>query len=458
MKTKLLTLVFLFLGMIAQGQDKYYRDFFYKSNNKCNDYVIILIGGNEDANYSHFFLTEAYKSYQYYVNVKGCSPSRIRVLCQNGPRLNLDNDAAGTMDVQGSSDKMTIDKMFKDLSSKMTSNDILNLVVFAHGGYNTLSLQNFTFTPSYLNEKLALLKYKKANLFLLGCHSGSWIDDLKKSNHTIITCTSARNQGRMHAAGNVLTTQLYKALAGKVKLTINPNNWNSIIADKETVDADYNKDGSVSLEEAFVYAKDHEKHSRPGTDVLPLDEKAVPRYWSYDTPWRFCKTENWGVLTTNEDYYSNAVDTAMYLLVGNKVINKGVDVTFYSGKMIKLQKGFRVVKGAKFRTSHFDCEDEKRQNEAELRSGAIAEAEMEEEQDVINYVFYPNPSSTGLFNINLGETPATITVYDSYGKCVEVLNNVDGNVVVDLSGRAKGIYAANIETEKKNVVCRLIVR
>lgn len=455
MKTKFLTLVFLLLCTMAHGADGYYRDYFYKTNKKCNDYVVILIGGHSDKNYWNLFLTEAYKSYQFFVNVKGCDPSRVKVLCQNGPKLNLDGDAAGTKDIQGASTQENITSLFNDLSSKLTNNDVLHLVIFGHGSDDSVGLQDFSITPSFLNEKLTKLKYKKANFYFYACHSGSWIDNLKDSRHTVITVSAAKNVGRMDVTGSSISSPLYLALAGKMKCYCNPNDWTDLITKPISANADYNNDGVVSLEEAFVYAKDHEKYSKPG-GTISLKDKAVPRYWSGDTPWRFCKPEEWGVVDTTIIESRNAHEIkAMYLLNATGTISGSADVTLSSGKMIRLKKGFKVNKGAKFRTYYIDCEDEKNDNPNELRKFEIVDQEAERENGAADITVSPNPS-TGRYIVTLGEVEVDVTVLDMQGRVIRHFANASGDFELDITDFPNGVYVLALNSANFKLTQKIV--
>ena len=455
MKTKLLTLVFLLLNSIAYGAEDYYHDFFYKTNNKCNDYAVIIIGGYEDRNHWNLFLTEAYKSYQFFVNVKGCDPSRVKVLCQNGPKLNLDGDAAGTKDVQGASTQENITSLFNDLSSKLTNNDVLHLVIFGHGSDDSVDLQNFSITPSFLNGNLKKLKYKKANFYFYACHSGSWIDNLKDSRHTIITVAGADYVGRMDVAGSSISSPLYLALAGKMKCYCNPKDWTDLITKPISANADYNNDGVVSLEEAFVYAKDHENYSKPGGSIK-LEDKAVPRYWSGDTPWRFCRPEEWGVVDTTIIESRNAHEIkAMYLLNATGTISGSADVTLSSGKMVRLKKGFKVKNGAKFRTYYIDCEDEKNDNPNELRKFEIVDQEVERENGAADITVSPNPS-TGRYIVTLGEVESDVTVLDMQGRIIRHFANASGDFELDITDFPNGVYVLALNSANFKLTQKIV--
>ncbi|MBO4332062.1 MAG: T9SS type A sorting domain-containing protein [Paludibacteraceae bacterium] len=449
MKTKFLTLVFLLLCTMAHGADGYYRDYFYKTNKKCNDYVVIMVGGYGETYYPERFFYEAYKSYQYFVNVKGCDKSRVKVLFQDGKQLNLDNDQTSN-DVAGAANEEGINKVFDEFKTKMTQNDELYFVVFAHGGKDNISLYKYSLLPTFLNTKLSQLKYKKANFILLPCHGGSWIDDLKKSKHTIITCAGADYSGYGDVTGDAFSSFLYKGLAGRMKVKADPGCWSCLLTDNETVNVDYNNDGVVSLEEAFVYAKDNEKHSKPSVTF----EKTVPRYWSGDTPWRFCRPDDLGVLPVGS-LNGTLTKEAMYLLIGNGTIAKGSNVTFNSGKTIRLTKGFKVVQGAKFRTSHFDCEAEKRANEAELRKFEIVDQEVERENGAADITVSPNPS-TGRFIVTLGEVEADVTVLDMQGRVIRHFANASGDFELDITDFPNGVYVLALNSANFKLTQKIV--
>ncbi|MBO4806772.1 MAG: T9SS type A sorting domain-containing protein [Paludibacteraceae bacterium] len=443
---------------MAQATDALYKDYFFKTNQKCNDYVIILIGGTDEGTYPHFFKAEAYKSYQYFLNVKGCDKSKIKVVCHNGGALDLDND--GSNDVYGSSNKTNIDNIFNDFKTKMTSNDKLNIVAFAHGGGDYLQLCNFGFTPTYLKSKLALLNYKTANLFLYGCHSGSWIDDLKNPKHTIITCTGRDHYGRMDAMGDRFSTPFLLALSGKMKVKVDENDWAKTITPSNpiTANADYNKDGVVSIEEAFVYAKDNAKESKPTFNYKEDIEFMTPRYWSSETPWRFCREHDWGIRTVGY-VNSNKEEEAMYLITANGTLGASADVTLSSGKTIRFEKGFKTQKGAHLLAQLFDCEAEKRQNPDELRKKYLTEeeeiAEEVTEESVASIEVAPNPSN-GIFIVTLGEAETDITLMDIQGRVLKSYNRVSGNFEIDITDAPNGMYLMVLASDSFKVTRKIV--
>ena len=433
MGKRLLTIGLLFIATVSQVSAAYTcKKWFDKTGKTCNDYAIILIGGTEEP-----FMHGAAKAYQYLINVKGCNKNKVRIYGQDG--LGCDFDGDGKNDKWASSADIYRDQAFDFLKNNSTTSNDIFITVIDHGSYDNISLWNSSLTAKYLSEKLSKIKFRKATIILSACYSGSFIDDIKRKDVTVITSAPAHLRGWQNNYGDTFTTPLYGALAGGY-------------IGESAINADYNKDGVVSMEEAFVYAKDHDENSKPTNAAESW--YTIPRYWSSDTPWRFCRDTDWGVVT--QGYLNGTVTKeAMYLLIGNGTIAKGSNVTFNSGKTIRLTKGFKVVQGAKFRTSHFDCEAEKRANEAELRKFEIVDQEVERENGAADITVSPNPS-TGRFIVTLGEVEADVTVLDMQGRVIRHFANASGDFELDITDFPNGVYvlalnSANFKLTQKVV-------
>jgi PKD repeat protein len=73
---------------------------------------------------------------------------------------------------------------------------------------------------------------------------------------------------------------------------------------------------------------------------------------------------------------------------------------------------------------------------------------------------YPNPSSNGIFNLNLGSTSSktTVTVYNIIGKIILTKEISSTNKqVIDLSDEANGSYFINIKNDNENVTKKLTI-
>lgn len=392
------------------------RKWFDKTSNTSSDYAVILVGGTEEA-----FVHEAAKAYQYLVNIKGCTKSKIRVYAQNGSNFDLDGDGVG--DVNGAASSTNKDLAFSFLSTNSTTSNDVYISVIDHGAVDYIDLYNNGLYANYLSQKLSSINFKKATILLSACHSGSFIDNIKRNNVTIITTAPTNNYSWFSTYGDLFSHEFYKALGRGYK-------------GEATVDADYNRDGQVSYEEAFVYAKDHD------TNTLPTNSTqtwyTIPRYWSSDTPWRFCRDVDWGVQNTTFNMSSGTTNVeAMYLLNATGTISGSANVTLSSGKIIRLGKGFKVKQGARFRTVHIDCEAEKQANEAELRKFEIVEQEAGQED--FDIAVSPNPSE-GKFTVSLGEVEAFVSIMDMKGRTVKTYNNATGDFEIDITEFPNGVY------------------
>ncbi|MCR5568997.1 MAG: T9SS type A sorting domain-containing protein [Paludibacteraceae bacterium] len=433
MGKRLLTIGLLFAATVSQVSAAYTcKKWFDKTGKTCNDYAIILIGGTEER-----FMQEAAKAYQYLINVKGCNKNKVRIYGQDG--LGCDFDGDGKNDKWASSAEFYRDQAFDFLKNNSTTSNDIFITVIDHGGVDNISLWNSSLTAKYLSEKLSATKFRKATIVLSACYSGSFIDDIKRNNVTIVTTAPANRYGWGTNDGDTFSSPFYEALAGGY-------------IGKAKVNADYNNDGTVSYEEAFVYAKDHDGNSKPTNAAESW--YTIPRYWSSDTPWRFCRDTDWGVVT--QGYLNGTVTKeAMYLLIGNGTIAKGSNVTFNSGKTIRLTKGFKVVQGAKFRTSHFDCEAEKRANEAELRKFEIVDQEAERENGAADITVSPNPS-TGRFIVTLGEVEADVTVLDMQGRVIRHFANASGDFELDITDFPNGVYVLALNSANFKLTQKIV--
>ena len=419
MGKRLLTIGLLFIATVSQVSAAFTcKKWFNKTGKTSNDYALILIGGSDEG-----FMQEAAMAYQYLINAKGCNKNNVRIYGPDG--LGCDFDGDGQNDKWASSVDYYRDQAFEFLKKNSTTSNDIFITVIDHGGYDNITLWNSSLTASYLSEKISATKFRKATILLSACHSGSFIDNLKFKNVTVVTTANADSLGWGHNNGDTFSIPFYEALAGG-------------FAGKAKVNADYNNDGVVSMEEAFVYAKDHDENAKPYN--VNKSFYTIPRFWSYDTPWRFCRHTDWGVVDTTINVSRNTHKIeAMYLLSATGTISGSADVTLSSGKMIRLKKGFKVNKGAKFRTFYIDCEDEKNDNPKELRKFEIVDQEVERENGAADITVSPNPS-TGRFIVTLGEVEADVTVLDMQGRVIRHFANASGDFELDITDFPNGVY------------------
>lgn len=388
-----------------------------------------------------------------YYGYEGAARTYYYYYCMDGSTLFKDRFGVSTVQA---ANKSNIQNVFNQL--KNTSNiDELLVYVTDHGYEDTKEIalwNNTALSHNDLSQMINNVKSNKKTILLAQCFSGSFIKYLKSSdNRTVCTASSADK----YSWGNYLSTFFLPFFNALAKYDIE-NGMN--------INADYNNDGVISYEEAFVYAKDHDKCSYPkckeyfSSEEDILEHNEIPRFWSSTTDYRYCRPSDWGVLTEASSYSSNKTVEAMYLLKSTSKISGG-KTNYDSGKYIKLGKGFKVSNGGKLHAEIFDCEAEKLANEDELRRLLLSEEEENEDwgEDLsLSATFFmsPNPT-TGEFTIFFDsetEDANSIVITDVTGKVVYTAENLGNEAEINLSGKAQGVYIVkaivngNVQTEK----------
>lgn len=417
-------------------------------------YAIVAVGGSGEDRH----MWGGAETYQFLTKFMGVPKNNIKVCVQDGSTSH-DFDGDNVNDVNYAASISGIESAFNALSSRLNTNSKFIFFIMDHGSPDYVSL----FTNSLHSQKLASLLNEKipcknVNVWIHACYSGSFIDDLKGHDRhlNIITATSAdRSALSMDGKGSFLFDPFYAALAGHYKIKV--NDYSDIANDNE---ADYNNDGQISYEEAFVFAKDHDWTSLPYSKVKYPNENynEIPRYWSSDTDYRFCRNEDWGVRTIG---YVNSTkkEEAMYLITANGTLGANANVTLSSGKTIRFGKGFKTQKGAHLLAQLFDCEAEKRQNPAELRKTYLTEeeeiAEEVTEESVASIEVAPNPSN-GIFTVTLGEAETDITLMDIQGRVLKSYNHVSGNFEIDITDAPNGMYLMVLASDSFKVTRKIV--
>lgn len=427
-------------GLINGKIGMYYNN----SVTKHNGYAIILGGGPNP-----FLWNDCARTYQYLEFAQGYKKDHIYSAFYTQEPLSgsisvpRDFDADGKSDINYELTKSNVTTMFNKVAANITANDEFFLFISAHGGDNCFAYNQsntscvFTYSD-YLTKELNKIKAKHIYIVSNSCHGGSMIEYLKKGDvkRTIITSSSKAKNANAYGIGGVFLHHFLPASVGF--------NYNGDKLDKDSID--FNKDGKISIEEAFIYAKDHDENSKPSNKDKSWYE--VPRYWTSESGYRFCRPDDWGVVNVTSTITKSGTKEAMYLLNASNVIKNNANVTYACGKTIHLKKGFHVVKGAKFKTEIFDCEAEKKANEAELRRLSFDE---EYDEDITNsgdevtgsqFVIAPNPT-TGEFTIYFNEETEggnSVVIMDLTGKVVFSANGLGSEASIDLGGKPQGMY------------------
>lgn len=236
-------------------------------------YAIILSGGvNKMSNYERYW-NDCSFIYQTLVNKYGVPKENIFPIMSDGDNpaedirctmggfksqpLDLDND--GVADIELAATRANIQSTLNTLRTKLQEDDHLFFYVIDHGGttaHNTNSYICLWGNESLYDYQLADMltpltqKYVNVNVVLGQCFSGGFNDDLTKVG-CVVASASAGNESSW-ACGDIP----YDEFVYQWTTAINGANHRGI-----TVYSDTDNNGRITMEEAFVYAKNHDRRS-----------------------------------------------------------------------------------------------------------------------------------------------------------------------------------------------------
>ena len=236
-------------------------------------YAIILSGGvNKTANYERYW-NDCSFIYQTLVNKYGVPKENIFPIMSDGNNpaedmrlttggftsqpLDLDND--GVADIKLSATKANIQSVLNSLKVKLKEDDHLLFYVIDHGGStdnNTNSYICLWGNESLYDYQLANLltvftqKNVNVNVVLGQCFAGGFNDNLTKVGCVVSSaCTGAESSW---ACGDIP----YDEFVYQWTTAINGANHRGA-----KVYPDTDKNGRITMDEAFIYAKNHDRRS-----------------------------------------------------------------------------------------------------------------------------------------------------------------------------------------------------
>lgn len=228
-----------------------------------NRYAVIISGGGSMySNYERYW-NDCSAIYKVLRNRYHYNRSKIFVLMSDGtdPGMDmhmidgtfasspLDLDGDGNNDIQYSATKANIATVFDMLSQRVTDNDHVFVFTTDHGGPgSTLNLWGESMTMSeFVTEVNKLSSAKSINVCMEQCFSGGYASTLSGNNRVIATaCASNEPSWAMpNLVYNEFCYHWISAVAGQTPYGV-------------SINADYNNDGFVSMEEAFQYAQTHD--------------------------------------------------------------------------------------------------------------------------------------------------------------------------------------------------------
>lgn len=317
-----------------------------------NNYAVIISGGGSmESNHVRYW-NDCSFIYKTLVNDYNYDRSHIYVLMSDGTNpandrkwpngtydsspLDLDDD--GTPDIQYAATKSNLWLVFNELSNVLTQENDLFIYTTDHGYIlNSHSLLNLWGESIYDYEFANLLSNINAHTIsvVMGqCNSGGFIDDLSAANRVVMTACTA-NQSSWSMNNLYYDEFVYHWTSAMAKKTPSGN----------SVNADANSDGCISMEEAFLYAKNNDtQNETPQYNSNPVvlgRQTFLNRFISLQGPSQFCDT----AVYTLENVPSGA--TIRWVVTPSTVRKKAATIVRGQGtSQVTLRRGF-ILNGIK---------------------------------------------------------------------------------------------------------------
>jgi len=188
----------------------------------------------------------------------------------------VDLDGDGQADVDYPANKQALINVLFNLSRQLGSDDHLFLYIIDHGGseddnedsyiwlWDDEKLNDYT-----LASLLNLFRVNTINILMGQCYSGGFVSDLTREGRIIATaCSGSEQSWACH-------DRPYDEFVYHWTCAINGADETG-----KPVDADANKDGNVSMQEAFRYAQSHDRlHETPQYASWP---EQLGEQWSFN--------------------------------------------------------------------------------------------------------------------------------------------------------------------------------
>ncbi|MHC1725302.1 MAG: C13 family peptidase [Syntrophobacteraceae bacterium] len=250
----------------------------------ANRWAVIISGGyNQSSNHVRFWNDCSY----FYRTLKanGFSDDHIFVLMSDGtdPAIDrsdgtnspLDLDSDGDNDIQYSATRANITAVFNNLQSQLGSEDILYIFTTGNGGSNDVAPYDQPTSFLYLwGETISDLEFAaevnkpvtKARVAIFEqSYSGGMIDNLEGANRVLMSAA------RFWELSHSMSDEVHDEFSYYVTHALaNP------------AAADTNADGTVSMEESYLYALARDSHQ---SEALPGGDNLGEHPGYYSNPW-----------------------------------------------------------------------------------------------------------------------------------------------------------------------------
>jgi hypothetical protein len=265
----------------------------FKQNNRADSRYAVLMNGGYSAGSNHVrYWNDLSNIYITLVDVYGFEDENIIVLCSdgldptpdqsNGQNSDPDLDGDGDDDIMYSCVLENVDMVFADLADTLDGGSELFIFQTDHGssvsGWETLfNLWNQEeLLDSHFAELLDALPDCEIVCTFEPCFSGGFLDDIVVPPGPIVASSACRHDEYSWAMENLEYDEYVFYWTAAV---------NGEDAYGEPHDADYNDDGMVTMDEAFIYAEAHDEQSEsPQYGDYPEGIGAIFSLWHGSDP------------------------------------------------------------------------------------------------------------------------------------------------------------------------------
>ena len=242
-----------------------------ETTQNSHTYAVIISGGvSKYMNYERYWNDCSY-IYQVLRNKYNVNKENISVLMADGKSpaedmrkadfsgfasSPLDLDYDGIADINYSATKSNIRNVFSNLSSKLTEKDQLFIYVIDHGGYDDDKAESYICLWNYENlyvsefsNMLDKINTPYINMVFGQCFSGGFVKQLEKLGRVIATAC-AENESSW-SCGDIPYDEFVfhwtNAVNGQNTVSMKP------------VSSDLDGNGIISMEEAFIFARENDR-------------------------------------------------------------------------------------------------------------------------------------------------------------------------------------------------------
>jgi hypothetical protein len=255
-------------------------------------YAVLMSGGYDSGNNHVRYWNDLSNIYMTLNYVYGYLDENIIVLCSdglnpapdqsNGQNSDPDLDGDGDNDIMYSCVLSNVDLVFSDLANNLTNGNELFVFSTDHGdtngGWNTVfNLWNYEeLTDSHFATLLEALPEIEIICTFEPCFSGGFLDNVVVPPGPVVASSACRYDEYSYAMSDLI----YDEFAFY---------WTAAVTGADAygnpVDADYNQDGIVAMDEAFIYAESHDNQpENPQYDDYPENIGTMLSLWPGSTP------------------------------------------------------------------------------------------------------------------------------------------------------------------------------